>query len=148
MKPVFVFPKADHYAFFYEEAHLMLVCWNRDDKKELYRISGQQEEMLQLDYPGDLYTERVMELISSIFFISVQEEVREQKYTLGAFFTKNHQGYAVYYERDAISRSDLIFFRVVEEGAGYALEVVESEVEHTSVVREIEERYASFLQIH
>lgn len=148
MKPVFSFPKADHYAFFYEEAHLMLISWQRDDKKELYRISGQQEDTLHLDYPGQLYSERVMELISSIFFITLQEEEQEQKYTMGAYFTKNDQGYAVYYQRDATTRSDLIFFRVVDEGEGYGLELVENETEHVSVVQEIEQRYGSFLHIH
>ncbi|GAX90939.1 hypothetical protein [Effusibacillus lacus] len=148
MKPVFLFPKADHYAFFYEEAHLMLVSWQRDDKKELYRICGQQGEILQLDYAGQLYTERVMELISNIFFITVQEESQEKKYALGAYFTKNNQGYAVYYERDAATRSELIFFRVTDEGEGSSLEVVEGEMEHSGVVKEIRERYSSFLQIH
>ncbi|WP_018131158.1 hypothetical protein [Effusibacillus pohliae] len=148
MKPVLTFPKADHYAFFYEEAHLMLVSWQRDDKKELYRIAGQQGETLQLDYPGELYTERVMELISRIFFITVQEETQEKAYALGAFFSLRDQGYAVYYEREKTSHSQLVFFRVAEEADGYGLQVVEDEAEQNLVVNEIEQRYGSFLHIH
>lgn len=152
MKPLLAFPKADHYAFFFEEVHLLLVSWERDDKKELYRISEQfGEEALHLDYPGQLYTERVMDLVLRIFFITVREEhseKKEKKYTLGAYFVKDGQGYAVYYEREASVRSELVFFRVAEGDEGFGLEAIEDEAEHAAIVKEIEARYGGFLQIH
>lgn len=148
MNPMFTFPKAQHHAFFYEEAHLLLISWERDGKKELYLIADQQDEVLQLDFPGELYTERVMELIRSIFFISVQEDSGVTKHVLAAYFTKNDNAYAVYYERDANSPSELIFFRVADEGDGYGLDVIENEAEYKMVAQEIEERYASFLHIN
>lgn len=147
MELMFTFPKAEHHAFFYEEAHLLLISWERDDKRELYRIADQQQAVLQLDYPGALYSERVMELIQNIFFIRVQEETGANQYVLAAYFHKQDQAYAVYYERDANPPKALIFFRVAEDGEGYALDVIEDAAEHQSVAQEIEERYASFLHI-
>ncbi|BCJ86181.1 hypothetical protein [Effusibacillus dendaii] len=147
MQPLFKFPKAGHYAFFYETAHLMLISWERDDKKELYRISGQQGETISLDFPGELYTDRVMDMISRIFFINVQEASEEKRYTLGAYFTRHSHAYAVYYERDAAA-GELIFFRVIDEGTGYGLDVVEDPAEYQAVAAEIEERYGGFLQFH
>jgi hypothetical protein len=147
MDLMFTFPKAEQHAFFYEEAHLLLISWERDDKRELYRVADQQQAVLQLDYPGELYRERVMELIKSIFFISVQEEADTNKYVLAAYFHMQDQAYAVYYERDANPPKELIFFRVAEDGHGYGLDVIEDVAEHQSVAQEIEERYASFLHI-
>lgn len=150
MRPVMTFPKANTFAFFYEEAHLLLLSWNRDDKQEIYRISGENEGILQLDYPGALYTEKVMEIVAHIFFITVQEsQAQQQRYTLGAYFTFNGEAFAVYYERDASSAStELIFFRVEEAAEGFDLQVVEDETRYAAVVKEIEQRYGGFLHIH
>lgn len=148
MNPMFTFPKAQHHAFFYEEAHLLLISWERDEKKELYLIADQQGEVLQLDFPGELYSERVMELIRSVFFISLQEDSGVTKHALAAYFTKNDKAYAVYYERHADPPNELIFFHVADEGDGYGLDVIEDEAEYKIVAQEIEERYASFLHIH
>lgn len=147
VKPLFTYPRADYHAFFFEDTHLLLVQWERDDKRELYLIAGQKDEVLELDFPGELYTEQVMDVTGNIFFISVQEESDVKRYILASYFVLNDIRYAVYYERGATQPGELVFFRVVDEGTSYGLEVIEDETEYASVAEEIEKRYTDFVYI-
>jgi hypothetical protein len=147
MHPILNFRKAEHYAFFFEDVHLLLVAWERDERKEIYRIESQEGEVLVLDYPGDLFVEQVLHVIEKIFFVSVREGEREGKYALGVYFLIEEQPYGVYYERDRKEESpELVFFRIVDDGDGFGLEVIEEEAEYRRVTETFKDQYAPFFQ--
>jgi hypothetical protein len=145
MQPKITFAKANYYAFFFEDVHLLLITWNRDEKKEIYRIERQEEDTLVLDYPGDLFVEQVLHVIENIFFVTVKEGEREGKYALGVYFVIGEQPYGVYYEKNESDQPpELIFFRVIDDGNGYGLQVVEDEEEHREVTETFMNQYADF----
>ena len=149
MNPVFKFRKAREYAFFHEDVHLLLVDFQRDDKKELFLIGDVEENGTYiLEYPGDLFTEQLQEIVSSIFFLQVSEEElnREGKYALGAYFTYERKEYALYYDREHLENRELVFFRAQATGAGdYELSMITDEAEHREVIGHITERYGHML---
>ncbi|MBL0388186.1 DUF1292 domain-containing protein [Tumebacillus sp. ITR2] len=144
----FRFGKGKEYAFFNEHVHLLLIDFERDNKKELYLIADQETDGTYiLEYPGELFTEQLMELTGSIFFVQVQEEGREGKYALGAFFTIIRQTYGLYYDRENPDNGELVFFRANATGTGaYDLENVTDQEEYQMVVEHVMEHYAKHLQ--
>lgn len=149
MSNKFVFRKTTEYAFFNQHVHLLLVDYNRDDRKDLFLIAEQEDDgTYVLEYPGELFTEQIKEMVSSIFFITVQEEEREARYALGAYFTSNRKDYALYYDRDNTNVKALVFFRAKELGNGqYELEQIEDESEYQDVVEHIKDNYGHLLHI-
>lgn len=144
----FRFNKAREYAFFNEHVHLLFVDFERDEKQELYLIRDVEADGTYiLDYPGELFTEQIRELVKSIFFVQVQEENQaEKRYVLGAFFTYMRQEYALYYDRDSETVEELVFFRAKATGTGdWELENVAHEEEYQEIVAHVLEKYGSFL---
>lgn len=144
-----MFRKATEYAFFNQHVHLLLVDYNRDDRKDLFLIADQEEDgTYVLEYPGELFTEQIKELVTSIFFVTVQEEDREARYALGAYFTANRKDYALYYDRDNENVKALVFFRAKSLGNGeYDLEQIEDQDEYQDVVEHIKDNYGHLLHI-
>lgn len=144
----FKFSKGREYAFFHEDVHLLLVDFERDEKKELFLINGVEEDgTYLLEYPGNLFTEQLEELINSIFFVQVQEEVREGRYALGAYFSYNRKSYALYYDREHPDNQELVFFRAEPTGTGdFDLANINDQDEYREVVEHITERFGHFLQ--
>jgi hypothetical protein len=144
----FRFNKSREYAFFNEHVHLLLVDHERDDKKDLFLILETDEDgTFVLDYPGELFTAQIQELVQSIFFVSVKEgEAQEKRYVLGAYFTCNRQTYALYYDRDKEGIDELVFFRADAKGTGeYDLQNITDQGEYQEVVEFVLDRYGSVL---
>jgi hypothetical protein len=145
--PRLAFPNANSYAFLFENAHLLLMSWDRDDAKFLFLIREHQSDGLVLDYPGAAFTNRVMDVIERIFFVRLEEEGSEPKqYVLGSYFLVGNQAYGAYYEKDS-PRSDVVLLRVVGEPPDLELAVVEDDVEHQQVASAFAEQHADFLSI-
>lgn len=127
------FPKAEQYAFLYENAHLLLLSWDRDQAKFLFLIQGHDESGLRLDYPGETFTNRVLDAIQNIFFVQVTDDSDTVKYVLGSYFVVDGQAYGAYYERDR-EQPDVVLFRIEGEAPDFSLEVLdEAEFERVSV---------------
>lgn len=147
MNHKFRFRKTREYAFFHEDVHLLLVDFERDGKQELFYIAEQDDDgTYVLEFPGELFTAQVKEILESIFFIQVQEEHREGRYALGAFFTYMRTEYALYYNRDEEQISELIFFRVENKGTGeYDLTVIADQEEYQELAEHITERFGHLM---
>jgi hypothetical protein len=143
----FRFLKGREYAFFHEDVHLLMIDFERDDKKEIFRIDGQEEDGTYiLEFPGELYIEQIKEIIASIFFVQVQEENREGRYALGAYFTFMRKEYALYYDRENLDNLELVFFRANATGTGeYELTNITDEEEYREVIGHIQDRYGHVL---
>ncbi|GGI96975.1 hypothetical protein GCM10010885_03180 [Alicyclobacillus cellulosilyticus] len=124
----FLFPKAKPYVFLYENAPLVWLRWDRDDAHHLFLIRNQLQDTLTLDYPGDAFTQRVLDDVSSIFFVELREEGAEQgrKLALGCYFTVGRQPYGAYYERDR-TPPDVVLLRVDGEPPRRTLAVPDEE---------------------
>jgi len=145
----FRFVKGREYSFFHEDVHLLLIDFERDNKKELFLVGEVEEDgTYLLEYPGELFTEQLQELISSIFFLQVKEDHREGKYALGAFFTCERKEYALYYDREQPENQELVFFRAQATGTGeYDLSNITDQDEYREVVAHIGERYSHVLDV-
>jgi hypothetical protein len=142
----YAFPKATPFAFLFENAHLLLLTWERDNAKFLFLIQHEDDGTLHLDYPGELFTSRVMDAIESIFFIQVQEEGTEPKrYALGSYFKVGSRTYCAYYQRD-VERPDVVLFRVEGEAPQHTLEVLDPK-EYQAVAEAFQEQHQDMMEI-
>ena len=144
--PRFAFPNAKQYAFLFENVHLMLLSWDRDDAKFLFMIKDQTEQGLTLDYPGQLFADRVLDTIQNIFFVKVQENQAEAKrYVLGSYFDVDGRVFGAYYEQDRVT-PDVALFRIDGEAPGFTLEVPKDE-EYQRAASVFAEQHGDFMDI-
>ncbi|UOF89123.1 hypothetical protein LSG31_14500 [Fodinisporobacter ferrooxydans] len=149
--PAVQFPNAAHFVFFYEDTQMLLLVWERDFTKALYLVLDHQEDgTLVLDYPGSLFTERLMELVDTVFFIQVTENEVDTKYAIGAYFQAGEDWFGAYYPRESANMSDIlpeiVFFKIVESGATLEVQEIE-ENEHKTVTEAFLNKYREILHI-
>jgi|GEM_PF-5229073 len=144
----FRFHQSEQYAFLYENVHLLMVTWTRDNAKFLFRIEAQSENgELQLDYPGETFSNRVLDNLERIFFIQVQSENSAGKaYVLGSYFEVDGQMYGAYYERQAEQRPEVVLFKLEGEAPNHSLEVP-SEEEYQRAAAAFSEQHADLMDI-
>jgi hypothetical protein len=140
-----MFPKASKHAFFFENAHLLLLSWERDNAKFLFMIEGQTEDGIELEFPGGLFTNQVLDAIENIFFIQVNEGAEATKYTLGSYFYVENVKYGAYYERDSDNPS-VVLFRLSGEAPNFDLEVLDED-EFNTVSAAFTEQHRTFMEI-
>lgn len=144
--PRFSFPNGEQYAFLFENAHLLLLSWDRDDAKFLFLIKEHRDDGLILDYPGATFTNRVLDAIQNIFFVQVQEETGEaRRYVLGSYFESADRSYGAYYERD-VPHPEVVLFRIDGDAPDLTLEVLD-EAEHERVAATFSQQHADVLEI-
>jgi hypothetical protein len=141
-----MFPKASKQAFFFENTHLLLLSWERDNAKFLFLIEGQTEYGVELEFPGELFTNQVLDAIENIFFIQVNEGEQATKYTLGSYFYVNDIKYGAYYERD-MDNPSVVLFRLSGEAPDFDLEVL-GEDEFATVSEAFTDQHRNFMDIH
>lgn len=147
-QPKLAFPKADQYAFLYENAHLLMLSFERDQTKFLFLIKEQKDGELMLDYPGETFTNTVLDAIQNIFLIQVEEEGGDtRKYAMGSYFIVDGRRYGAYYERESEAENpNVVLFRIEGEGTAAALEVLD-EQEYDRVARTFTEEHQGLMDI-
>jgi hypothetical protein len=144
--PRFAFPKAEQFAFLFENAHLLLLAWDRDQAKFLFLIQEQKEDGLLLDYPGETFTNRVLDTVENIFFVQVEEEGNDpRRYVLGSFFAIGSQKYGAYYERDK-ENPEVVLFRIDGDAPDFQLEVLDED-EYAKVAPIFAEQHRDMMDI-
>jgi hypothetical protein len=139
--PTLRFARAEHRAFFYEDVHLLLIEFERDRRRLLFLIH-EAGEPIELEFPGDLFEERVRDAVDRVFFAELQEEGGPPiSLALGALFPVEGTWYGAYYERGKDERT-LYFLRIAGEGEAAILEAVEDSAEHGRVETAFRSRYA------
>ncbi|WDL97470.1 DUF1292 domain-containing protein [Alicyclobacillus sp. ALC3] len=147
-QPRLAFPNAKQYAFLYEDAHLLLLSWERDDAKFLFRIVEQKDGELLLDYPGQKFTDTILDNIQGIFLIQVQESDKESRtYALGSYFVIGKRKYGAYYDRESDSEApEVVLFRIAGEAPNYELQVPE-DAEYEQVAAAFVEQHEEMMRI-
>lgn len=147
-KRSFFFHEADEYAFLYENAHLLLVSWRRDDTKFLYLIRGERETgEVDLSYPGRQFTETVLDKILPIFFVQVEEtdgDNGEIHYILGSYFVAGETPFGAYYRKD--DQRSVVLFKISGEEDAVRLEVP-SDAEYRAAAEVFTEQHQDFMTI-
>lgn len=108
------FDTPHQYLFVHEELHHLLVLWRKEQKRSLYLIR-EENETLHLTYPGQTYTDAVLQLLEPIFFQRL--ETPHHKIIpaiLGATFPHENHLHVMYYHREK-PRTHAYFFRLEEE---------------------------------
>jgi hypothetical protein len=122
------FQGAEPYVFYFENVHVLLLTYARDDAKFVYRIADQTATDITLDFPGQMFVERVLDTVVNIFFVQVQEgeHAESKSYVLGSYFEIEGKFYGAYYERD-VDPPQVVLFRLNGEAPDFELEPVEGE---------------------
>ncbi|WP_157066927.1 hypothetical protein [Alicyclobacillus shizuokensis] len=111
------FTDADVYAFWYEDAHLALVRFRRDNERLLFVIGQQSQQGLHLSFPGRLFTDRVLDEIEPIFFAEVEEPGGQtEQLALGAYFRTGEAEYGAYYA-PGTAALEVFLFRIDNTGS-------------------------------
>jgi len=142
----FYFPKADKYAFLYENAHLVMLSWTRDHAKFLFLIRAQSDTGIELEFPGERFSNQVMDAIENIFFIQVDNEDARKKYVLGSYFVVGKTRYGAYYERDVNHQPEVILFRIDGEAPDLQLNVLD-EAEFDTASTAFQAQHQDFISI-
>jgi hypothetical protein len=144
----FQFPDAEQYAFLFENVHLVMLTWERDNAKFLFRIGSHREDgVLELAYPGKTFNDRVLDTLESIFFVQVQEEGgNPASYVLGSYFEVQGQMFGAYYERDVAEQPGVVLFKIVGDAPEQQLEVPE-EAEYKAAVEAFSAQHADIVEI-
>lgn len=146
MEAAFTFPDADKYAFIYYEAHLLLMAFDRDDAKFLFVINHEGGDPIRLKYPGQTFTDRVLDDIERIFFVTLEEPDRAPtRLVLGSLFEVSGKRFGAYYEAGA-EQPEVVLFEVHGTAPEYELRVPEEAVYETAS-RVFAERYGDLLRI-
>ena len=144
--PRLAFPRASQYAFLFENAHLLLLSFERDNSRFLFHINEHREDGLVLDYPGEMFISRVLDNIEQVFFVEVAEEGQSPaKYALGSYFVVDSTAYGAYYPLAGDSE-ELVLFRIVGENPNQELEVVDG-AEYDRAAAAFSEQHADFVDI-
>ena len=139
--PLIQFRNAEECAFFFEDTQLLLIRFERDEHWLLFLIHEEEEDHLELEYPGELFEEQVRDKVETVFFVELTEfGGRPVKLALGAFFPVEDTWYGAYYPRGQATHT-IYFLRVLGEGPVASLEAVEEEDEHDRVATAFTERY-------
>ena len=122
------FQGAEPYVFYFENVHLLLLTYARDDTKFIFRIADQSGTNITLDFPGQTYVERVLDTVVNVFFVQVQEgeQTDPKPYVLGSYFELDGRFYGAYYERD-VEPPQVVLFRLNGEAPDFELEPVEGD---------------------
>lgn len=145
--PNIQFPNAEHFAFFFEDAHLLFVVFERDARRLLFLIRESEGETAILDFPGDLYEAQVRDAIERIFFVDLAEEAHDQKrLVMGTYFPAGNETYGAYYDRESDEQT-LYFLRVMGEGDAISLDAVVDPEEHRIVSDAFTDRYQGIFKI-
>ncbi len=145
--PNIQFPHAEHFAFFFEDSHLLLIVFERDERRLLFLISESEGETVVLDFPGDLYEGQVRDATERIFFVDLAEEEADRKrLVMGAYFPAGNETYGAYYDRESDEQT-LYFLRVMGEGDAISLEAVVDPEEHRLVSQAFSDRYQGVFAI-
>jgi hypothetical protein len=152
--PKLVIPKAEHYAFFFDDVHLLVIAWERDQHREIYLIRDIADDVLTVEYPGDRYREQVWDAVGEIFFVSLEEDgdpSGKTRYVLGAYFERRKgEACAVYYKRPDETGNgqsqpyELLLLKVQGEPPDRRLAIPE-EQEYQALLKQFRERYAGLL---
>lgn len=144
----FYFPKAEKYAFLYENAHLVMLSWKRDNAKFLFLIQSESEEGLELEFPGARFSNQVMDSIENIFFIQIDNEDTDapKQYVLGSYFLVGDIRYGAYYERHKVTQPEVVLFRIEGESPNLELEVLD-EPEFATAAAAFEAHHENLMQI-
>ncbi|MDI3327503.1 MAG: hypothetical protein QJR06_03025 [Alicyclobacillaceae bacterium] len=142
----FTFTKAQPFAFFYDEAHLVLWQFEREGRRDLYVLHEGEEDTAVLEYPGETFTQRILDELGGVFFISVDQDGRPVPAALGASFEHNGRRYAAYYSREEFESPTVWFFRLDGSPGAPELEPLDEE-EHRAAAEAFARRYAGVLRI-
>ncbi|WP_026961638.1 hypothetical protein [Alicyclobacillus herbarius] len=143
----FQFSDADAYAFWYEDAHLVLMRFQRDEEKMLFVLREQTEVGAKLTYPGRLFQDRVLDEIGDVFFISLEEsDGNSTPLALGAYFRDKQSAYGAYYPLTG-STLEVCFFQIDNENEASKLGSLSDEA-YQRVAELFAHRYGSLLDLH
>ena len=115
--------------------------------RQLYLIRNTAGELLELDYPGGLFEEKVRDAVDRVLLVEMEEEGGKAKHlALGTYFPVDDATYGAYYERGTDEQT-LYFLRLEGEAENVTLEAVVDPSEHAYVSKVFMERYSDFFSI-
>ncbi|WP_124727566.1 hypothetical protein [Staphylospora marina] len=118
------FDTPHQYVLIHRNVKHLLVMWKKEHKRDLYIVEDEGENML-ISYPGQTYTETVLDEIEPLLFQQLEGEEGTFPVILGATFTHEERLMAMYY-RPERPQEDIYFFAVED---GRIREIPESEYE-------------------
>jgi hypothetical protein len=102
------------YVFIHNNVKHLLLLWEKEHKRQLYIVEEEADEMLLL-FPGDSYTETVLDQIEPILFQRLETDAGPFLAVLGATFTYDERKMVMYYHPEHPDR-EIYFFEWSGDG--------------------------------
>lgn len=103
------------YVFYHHHIKHLLLLWEKEQKKELYLIKEEANEEMLLQYPGETYTEMVLQELEPIFFQTLETEEEQFPAILGATFFYQKRLIGMYYHQHRPTEEPPYFFEIRDE---------------------------------
>ena len=97
------------YVFIHQGIKHLLLLWKKERKREIYIIEEEKEKEMILRYPGETYSDLILQELEPLFFQRLEVDGRTFLAVLGATFTHQQRTMAMYYDPDHPAES-LFFF--------------------------------------
>lgn len=108
------FQTPHQYVFIHENVKHLLLVWSKESKKQLF-VAEEEGDTLLLRYPGETYTETVLEQVEPVFFLDLEVEGERVEAILGATFYHQNRLIGMYYDKNHPSGPP--YFFEIENGS-------------------------------
>lgn len=109
------FQTPHQYVFYHHHVKHLLLVWEKEKKKELYLIKEEKEDECLLQYPGETYTEMVLQELEPVFFQTLKTEEEQFPAILGATFLYQKRLMGMYYHQYRPEEEPPYFFEIKDE---------------------------------
>lgn len=126
------------YVFIHHGIKHLLLLWKKERKREIYVIEEEKDEEMTLRYPGETYTDMILQELEPLFFQRLEVDGKTFLAILGATFTYQKRTMVMYYDPDHPAES-LFFFEYSGE------EIIEiDEHEYKQVVQAFMQEFPEY----
>lgn len=135
------FATPHQYIFVHHHVKHVLLLWDKEKRKEIYVVDDESAEELVLRYPGETYTERVLQELEAVFFQTLATETEQFAAVLGVTFLYHNRLIGMYYHREQPETQPPYFFEIADEAL---LEI--SDQDYPAVVQAFQAAFPEYVQ--
>ncbi len=117
------FQTPQQYLFYHQNVKHLLLIWAKEHTKQLFIVEDEGNQTLTLHYPGETYTEMILDQVEPIFFQELQTEEETFTAILGATFSFREKLIGMFYHPNQLTKQ-IYFFQIQGESI---MEIPEAE---------------------
>ena len=103
------------YVFYHHHIKHLFLIWEKEQKKEIYIMKEETADECLLQYPGETYTEMILQELEPVFFQTLETEDEQFPAILGATFSYQKRLIGMYVHQFRPEEEPPYFFEIKNE---------------------------------